>query len=105
MALVAQSSAMIRDESGLIAGPSAGRNVELVEVSTVGDRDKSQTLQSLGGFGVFTREQAVRLRQSFGADLCESLHWCVYADLESAIPDGGEHRGSSQSPSGAECQW
>lgn len=36
------------------ADPS--REVQLVEVSTVGDRVQSETLASFGGFGIFTRE-------------------------------------------------
>ena len=33
-----------------------GLTVELVHVSTTGDRDQTETLRSLGSFGVFTRE-------------------------------------------------
>ncbi len=43
--------------AGLIrAAASGSRNVQLVEVSTAGDRDLSEPLAQMGGLGVFTRE-------------------------------------------------
>ncbi len=69
--------------SGLIANACPGQSVELVEVSTVGDRDKSQTLQSLGGFGVFTREVQLALLDG-RADL--AVH--SLKDLPTEVVDG-----------------
>jgi hydroxymethylbilane synthase len=40
----------------LLRAADPSREVELVEVSTVGDRVQSETLASFGGFGIFTRE-------------------------------------------------
>ena len=40
----------------LIRKVASGVEVELVHVSTTGDRDQTETLRSLGSFGVFTRE-------------------------------------------------
>lgn len=45
-----------RHISGLIQHASPGTTVELVEVSTTGDRVQSQPLRDMGGTGVFTRE-------------------------------------------------
>ena len=42
--------------AGLLQAASPGCIVELVQVSTIGDRDQKESLQSFGGFGVFTRE-------------------------------------------------
>ncbi|MEM7812319.1 MAG: hydroxymethylbilane synthase [Planctomycetota bacterium] len=42
--------------AGLLRAAHEGVAVELVEVSTVGDRDRANTLASFGGTGVFTRE-------------------------------------------------
>ncbi len=42
--------------AGLIRAADARREVQLVEVSTVGDRDLSGPLAVMGGLGVFTRE-------------------------------------------------
>jgi hydroxymethylbilane synthase len=44
------------DVAGRLRAVDPRRPVELVEVSTVGDRDRSQPLDGFGGFGVFTRE-------------------------------------------------
>lgn len=44
------------DVAGRLRAVDPRRPVELLEVSTVGDRDRSQSLDSFGGFGVFTRE-------------------------------------------------
>lgn len=40
----------------LLKAASPETSVEIVHVSTLGDRDKSEPLSSLGAFGVFTRE-------------------------------------------------
>jgi hydroxymethylbilane synthase len=40
----------------LLRAADPSREVELIEVSTVGDRVQSETLASFGGFGIFTRE-------------------------------------------------
>lgn len=40
----------------LIRAADPGRTVELVHVSTTGDRDQTERLRDLGSFGVFTRE-------------------------------------------------
>lgn len=40
----------------LLRQAAPGREVILVEVSTTGDRDQTETLRALGSFGVFTRE-------------------------------------------------
>ncbi len=40
----------------LLRQASPGLNVELLHVSTTGDRDQTETLRALGSFGVFTRE-------------------------------------------------
>ncbi|MEI8021527.1 MAG: hydroxymethylbilane synthase, partial [Schlesneria sp.] len=42
--------------SSLIRQVDSEVAVELVHVSTTGDRDQTETLRSLGSFGVFTRE-------------------------------------------------
>ena len=42
--------------ANLLESASPGLNVELVEVSTTGDRVQSQPLRDFGGLGVFTRE-------------------------------------------------
>ena len=42
--------------AGLIRQAAPGCHVELVEVSTQGDQDRTSTLASMGGQGVFTRE-------------------------------------------------
>ena len=42
--------------AGLIRSVTSDTVVELVHVSTTGDRDQSEALRSLGSFGVFTRE-------------------------------------------------
>ncbi len=48
-----------RHISGLIQHASPGTTVELVEISTTGDRVQSQPLRDMGGTGVFTREVQV----------------------------------------------
>ena len=40
----------------LLRATSSDCKVELVEVSTTGDRDQTESLRQLGGFGLFTRE-------------------------------------------------
>lgn len=45
-----------RHIAGLITAASPATTVELVEVSTTGDRVQSQPLRDMGGTGVFTRE-------------------------------------------------
>ena len=40
----------------LIRQAAPGCHVELIEVSTQGDQDRTSTLASMGGQGVFTRE-------------------------------------------------
>lgn len=40
----------------LLRQAAPGREVVLIEVSTTGDRDQTETLRALGSFGVFTRE-------------------------------------------------
>ncbi|MAG94958.1 MAG: hydroxymethylbilane synthase, partial [Planctomycetaceae bacterium] len=40
----------------LLRGVAASRPVEIVHISTLGDRDKVEPLHQLGTFGVFTRE-------------------------------------------------
>lgn len=45
-----------RHVAGLLEQACPQRGVELVEVSTSGDRDRNQSLQQLGGAGVFTKE-------------------------------------------------
>lgn len=48
--------------ASLLRGVVPGREVVLVEVLTIGDRDRSEPLSQMGGMGVFTREvQAVVL--------------------------------------------
>ncbi|AMV17727.1 Porphobilinogen deaminase [Planctomyces sp. SH-PL14] len=42
--------------SSLIQSAHPGRTTEIVEVSTIGDRDRQQPLSQMGGQGVFTRE-------------------------------------------------
>lgn len=42
--------------SSLLRKVAPEREVELVEVSTIGDRDRSEPLSQMGGMGVFTRE-------------------------------------------------
>lgn len=42
--------------AGLIRTAAPDVQVELVHISTTGDRDQTETLRSLGSFGVFTRE-------------------------------------------------
>lgn len=42
--------------AGLIRSAAPGCSVEIVHISTLGDRDQSEPLQAFGGFGVFTRE-------------------------------------------------
>lgn len=69
--------------SSLIANTCPGQTVELVEVSTAGDRDQSQTLQSLGSFGVFTREVQLALLDG-RADL--AVH--SLKDLPTEVVDG-----------------
>ncbi|WP_373651152.1 hydroxymethylbilane synthase [Schlesneria sp. DSM 10557] len=50
--------------AGLIQQVAPQVKVELVHVSTAGDRDQKETLQVLGSFGVFTREvQTVVLKE------------------------------------------
>lgn len=41
---------------GLLQRAAPDRSIEIVHVSTIGDRDKSEPLYNLGAFGVFTRE-------------------------------------------------
>ncbi len=57
--------------------------IELIEVSTIGDRDKRESLQSLGGQGVFTRE-VQRAVLDGRADL--AVH--SLKDLPTAATDG-----------------
>jgi hydroxymethylbilane synthase len=45
-----------RHIADLLRSADAGRSVELVEVSTHGDRVRSEPLAEMGGVGVFTRE-------------------------------------------------
>ncbi len=45
-----------RNIASLIVAQSPGTSVELVEISTTGDRVLSQPLRDFGGLGVFTRE-------------------------------------------------
>jgi hydroxymethylbilane synthase len=42
--------------AGLIRQVAPATSVELVNVTTTGDRDQTETLRALGSFGVFTRE-------------------------------------------------
>lgn len=42
--------------AGLLRAIVPDHNVELVHVSTIGDRDRDRSLPQFGGFGVFTRE-------------------------------------------------
>ena len=42
--------------ASLLRQSTPDRDVELVEVSTIGDRDRSEPLSQMGGMGVFTRE-------------------------------------------------
>ena len=45
-----------RHIADLVRSANAGRDVELVEVSTHGDRVRTEPLAEMGGVGVFTRE-------------------------------------------------
>lgn len=42
--------------TGLLRSVAPGRNVEIVHVSTVGDRDQTEPIRRIGELGVFTRE-------------------------------------------------
>ncbi|MCA9075432.1 MAG: hydroxymethylbilane synthase [Planctomycetaceae bacterium] len=42
--------------SSLLRQAAPERDVELIEVSTIGDRDRSEPLSQMGGMGIFTRE-------------------------------------------------
>lgn len=42
--------------AGLLRGVSGGRRIELVRISTQGDREQKEALYQMGGVGVFTRE-------------------------------------------------
>lgn len=42
--------------AALLTGPDLGLEIEIVHVTTTGDRDQVGTLRSFGGLGVFTRE-------------------------------------------------
>jgi len=69
--------------AGLLESAEPGLVVELVEVSTEGDRDRVQRLDAMGGTGVFTRE--VQLAVLDGrADL--AVH--SLKDLPTEVTDG-----------------
>ena len=42
------------------------REIEIVHISTIGDRDTSEPLEQLGGTGVFTREVQAELQSFLG---------------------------------------
>ena len=72
-----------RHVAGLLESAESGLAVELVEVSTEGDRDRVQRLDAMGGTGVFTRE--VQLAVLDGrADL--AVH--SLKDLPTEVVDG-----------------
>jgi len=45
-----------RHVAGLLQGAARGRATEIVEISTIGDRNRQDPLAQMGGLGVFTRE-------------------------------------------------
>lgn len=58
--IATRASRLARWQAGhvaeLLRDVSAGRKVELVEITTTGDRDRESALSGFGGVGVFTRE-------------------------------------------------
>lgn len=72
-----------RHVAGLLESAEPGVVVELVEVSTEGDRDRVQRLDAMGGTGVFTREVQVAVLDG-RADL--AVH--SLKDLPTEVVDG-----------------
>ena len=77
----------------LVQETSPGRNVELVEMTTTGDRVLSQPLRDFGGLGVFTREVQVAVlegRADFAVHSLKDLPTEPHPELKlAAIPERG----------------
>lgn len=82
-----------RHVSELLLRANPGVTVELVEVSTVGDRDLVQPLREFGGLGVFTREVQQALlegRADVAVHSLKDLPTDSHPELElAAIPERG----------------
>lgn len=82
-----------RHVSELLSKANPGLTVELIEVSTVGDRDLQQPLREFGGLGVFTREVQQALldgRADVAVHSLKDLPTESHPNLElAAIPERG----------------
>jgi hydroxymethylbilane synthase len=80
--IATRASALARWQ-GERVGDLLGRDIELVLVTTTGDRDQTSDLHAIGGLGVFTKEvqQAV-----LNGDADVAVHSAK--DLPTATPDG-----------------
>ena len=92
-------SALALAQSGLIADRlrSAGHEVELVEVSTEGDRSAA-AVQHIGSTGVFVTELRQRL---LDGDVDVAVH--SYKDLPTATGRGHRSRGGADARGPAGC--